>query len=103
MEIRDSDYKKLVAYYGGPKSKEDTLKELGEKILSTQLCVCVSGNKVSPGKKIIDNLVRKSELKMKKRVMHNNVTKKVSSPKRKDSSSKKVMKTKKHFSHTHNK
>ena len=94
MEIGDSDYKKLVAYYGVPKSKEDTLKELGEKILATQLCVCVSGKKISPGKKIIDNLVRKSERCIKKRVTYNNVTKKVSSPKRKGGS-KRVMKTKK--------
>jgi len=94
MEIGNSDYKKLVAYYGVPKSKEESLKELGEKILSTQLCVCVSGKKISPGKKIIDNLVRQSELRIKKRATYNNVTKKVSSPKRKGSS-RKVMKTKK--------
>ena len=95
MEIVDSDYKKLVAYYGVPKSKEESLKELGENILATQLCVCVSGKKLSPGKRIIDNLVRKNELRMmRKRTTSNNVTKKVSSPKRKGSS-KKVMKTKK--------
>jgi len=94
MEIGNSDYKKLVAYYGVPKSKEDTLKELGEKILATHLCVCVSGKKISPGKKLIDNLVRKSELRLKKRVTYNNVTKKVSSPKRKGCA-KNIMKTKK--------
>lgn len=94
MEIGDSDYKKLVAYYGVPKSKEESLKELGEKILSTQLCVCVSGKKISPGKKILDNLVRKSEMRLRKRVTYNNVTKKVSSPKRKGRS-KKALKTKK--------
>jgi len=96
MEIGHSDYKKLVAYYGVPKSREDSLKELGEKILSTQLCVCVSGKKISPGKILMDDLVRKSEIKLKKRVTYNNVTKKVTSPKRKSSSSKKFMKTKKH-------
>ena len=94
MEIGDTDYKKLVAYYGVPKSKEETLKELGEKILSTQLCVCVSGKKISPGKILLDNLVRKSEHKLKRRVTNNNVTKKVSSPKRKGSF-RKAMKTKK--------
>jgi len=94
MEIGDSDYKKLVAYYGVPKSKEESLKELGEKILSTQLCVCVPGKKISPGKMLIDNLVRKSELKMKRRVTYNNVTKKVSSPKRKGVA-RKTTKTKK--------
>lgn len=94
MEIGESDYKKLVAYYGVPKSKEDSLQELGEKILATQLCVCVSGKNISPGKNIIDNLVRQSELRIKKRATYNNVTKKVSSPKRKGSS-RKVMRTKK--------
>ena len=83
MEIGQSDYKKLVAYYGVPKSKEDSLQELGEKILATQLCVCVSGKNISPGKKFIDNLVKNSENKIRRRYTSNNVTKKITSPKRK--------------------
>lgn len=98
MDIRESDYKKLIAYYGVPKTKEESLKELGEKILATQLCVCVSGKNLSPGKKLIEQLVKKSKNKMKRRYTSNNVTKKVSSPKRNGSSfstSKKSARTKK--------
>jgi hypothetical protein len=98
MDIRESDYKKLIAYYGVPKTKEESLKELGEKILATQLCVCVSGKNLSPGKKLIEQLEKKSKNKMKRRYTSNNVTKKVSSPKRNGSSlstAKKSARTKK--------